>query len=294
MTRPYNRQQVLSRLRKTVMNGEVLFGAGSSNGIIAKCAEIGGADLIITYSTGNSRAMGLPTMGIGHSNPLTVGMYHEIANVVKDTPMIAGIEANDLTNMSLDRLLKIFTQRAGWPDGWDKGYDGIINFPTVGFTQVRGSFRRKRMHAQKILRGWNREVEMIRLAHEMDIFTMCYVFSAEDAEEMARAGCDLICAHVGATAGGLTGYIGRNFDEACKVANEILMGARKVEPNILCVVHGGPFDIPENTKQIYERTIGQGFVGASSIERIPVETGVIGAAKGFKNYKLKPENRYKE
>jgi predicted TIM-barrel enzyme len=281
------------RLRKITAEGGIIFGAGSSNGIIAKCAELGGADLIITYSTGKSRAMGLPTMQIGQSNPATIAMYHEVANVVQNTPMIAGIEANDITNMSLERVIKVFTKRAGWLEGWDYGYDGVINFPTIGSTAPRGSFARERMHAEKVLRGWNREVEMIRLCHEMDIFTMCYVFSAEDAEDMAKAGCDLICAHVGGTAGGLTGFIGKDIDEACRLANEILAGARKVDSNILCVVHGGPFDIPENTKYIYERTIGQGFVGASSIERIPVEKGVIEAAKSFKVNKLKPENMYK-
>jgi predicted TIM-barrel enzyme len=156
-----------------------------------------------------------------------------------------------------------------------------------------GSLARKRMHTQKIPRGWNREVELIRLAHQKDIFTMCYAFSPEDAAEMAGVGCDLIVAHVGGTAGGLTGFIGRDIEEACKVANEILSGARKVEPDVLCAVHGGPFDVPENTRYIYEKTIGQGFVGASSIERIPVETGVIEAAKDFKKNKLKPENWYK-
>jgi predicted TIM-barrel enzyme len=293
LPRPFTREQIVKRLRKVVADGGVIFGAGSSNGIIAKCAEIGGADLIITYSTGKSRAMGLPTMRIGWSNPLTVGMYHEVANVVQDTPIIGGAEANDLTNMSLERILKVFTERAGWSDGWDYGFDGIINFPTVGFNQTRGSAARKRMSASKMLRGWNREVEMIRIAHEMDIFTMCYAFSAEDAEEMAQAGCDLIVAHVGGTAGGLTGIPGRNIDEACSVANDILAGARDVDPDILCVVHGGPFDIPENTKYIYEETIGQGFVGASSIERIPVESAVINEAKNFKHFTLKPQNRYK-
>lgn len=286
----FTRKEILDRLKKTIADGKPIIGAGSSTGIVAKCAEIGGADLIIVYSTGLSRKMGLPTMQIGHSNKITLEMYEEISNVIENTPIIAGIEANDLTTLDLRKLIRKFM---------DVGYDGIINFPTVGFTQPRGSPARERMAKAPWPkpRGWPREVEMIRLAHEMDIFTMCYVFSGGDAAEMVQAGCDVVCAHVGGTRGGLTGvewYIEdptKAFDEACERANEIIAGARSVDPKVICLVHGGPFAEPEDTRFIYEKTLGQGFVGASSIERIPVEKAVINAVKGFKSFTLSPKAR---
>ncbi len=287
MARKFTKDEIINRLRKEVDAGRPIIGSGSSTGIVAKCAEIGGADLIIVYSTGLSRSKGLPTSGLGLSNPMTLDMYDEISNVVQDTPIICGIDANDLTNLYLEKLLKKFL---------NKGFDGMINFPTVGFA---GHERRKRMaeatwagnvgwpDRKHPMRGWAREVEMIKLCNEWEVFSMVYVFNNEDAIEMAKAGTDLICAHVGGTRGGLTGFPGRDYEEACKVGQGIIDAARSVNPDILCVVHGGPFAEPKDTKVLYERTNSQGFVGASSMERIPIERAVINCLKEFKSHSTK-------
>ena len=277
-----NRAEILSRLRGTLANGDVIIGAGCSAGIVAKCAELGGADLIVCYSTGRSRIMGLRTEVIGHSNPRTLDMYDEISNVVNDTPIIAGIEANDQTTYDLGIVIDRFV---------DQGFDGFINFPTVGnHEHVSDFFLREYENIASSLKqpwGFAREVELIRQLRDRDIFTMCYVFNAEQAGRMAEAGVDVVCAHVGGTAGGLIGFPADPMEAALENTQRIMEGAWDIDSDVICLAHGGPFAEPEDTRALYERTDAQGFVGASSIERIPIEKAVMSAVKTFKNHKVR-------
>ncbi len=276
------RADILSGLKGTLANGAVIIGAGCSAGIVAKCAELGGADLIVCYSTGLSRIMGLRTEVIGHSNPRTLEMYDEISNVVNSAPIIAGIEANDQTTYDLGIVIDRFVQR---------GFDGFINFPTVGnHERVSDFFLREHENIASSLKqpwGFAREVELIRLLRERDIFTMSYVFTAGQAARMVEAGVDVVCAHVGGTAGGLIGFPADPMEEALANTQRIMEGAWEINPDVICLAHGGPFAEPEDTRVLYERTDAQGFVGASSIERIPIEKAVMNAVLGFKNHKVR-------
>jgi predicted TIM-barrel enzyme len=283
----FTRKEILDKLRNEIQEKRHILGAGCSNGLIAKCAETGKADLIIVYSSGKSRLMGLATTMVmfGDSNVTTLGMYNELANVVKRTPIIAGIEANDISCLDLEASLRRFI---------DKGFNGVINFPTVGLYEnlIEGGIAfRKYTESQAsgygVSRwGWSREVEMIRTLHGWDVFTMAYVLSPADAAEMAKAGADAICPHVGPTMGGLAGSSPMGgMDELLKRAQEMMVAAKKVNSDAICLVHGGPFNSPESTRIIYEKTDAQGFVGASAVERIPVENAVINACKGYKSIK---------
>jgi predicted TIM-barrel enzyme len=267
MARAFSRKEIIDRLNETTKKGYPIIASGASAGIVAKCAELGGTDLIIVYSTGKSRIMGLPTSRLGDSNAITIEMCHEITNVVKDTPIIGGIEATDPTRMDLDKLLTQFLEA---------GYSGIINFPTVGMFD---SYRTRR---ESVGLGFAREVELVALCKRRDVFTMTYCFNPKDAIEMAKAGVDCMVAHVGATRGGLTGFAALEDLEACRVADEIIQATKDINPDIICLAHGGPFGIPEDTKTLYENTQAVGFVGASSMERIPIENAVIGVVKEFK------------
>ena len=277
-----NRDEILNRLRSTLANGDAIIGAGCSAGIVAKCAELGGADIIVCYSTGKSRIMGLRTAVIGHSNPRTLDMYDEISNVVNDTPIIAGIEANDQTTYDLDKVIDRFVQQ---------GFDGFINFPTVGnHEHVSDFFVREHENIASSLGqpwGFAREVELIRRLRQRNIFSMCYVFNAEQAASMAEVGVDAVCAHVGGTAGGLIGFPADPMEESLANAQRIMEGAWGINPDVICLAHGGPFAEPEDTQVLYERTDAHGFVGASSIERIPIEKAVMSAVKAFKNHKIR-------
>lgn len=269
----YTRGDIVQRLRKTIAAGRPILGAGSSAGIIAKCAELGGADLIIAYSSGRYRIMGLPTAHYGDSNAITLEMAHEILNVVRDTPVVGGVQASDAKWIDLSQLLDKFI---------DAGYTGLINFWTVTM------FAEERKLQDGKGFGFNRELEMTKLAHERDMFTMGYVFNPEDAAAMAEHGADCIVAHVGATAGGLAGAkVDKSLKEAAQEAQSIIDAAKRVNPEIICLAHGGPFVAPEDTVYLYEHTQAAGFVGASSIERIPVEKAVIDVVKQFKGVPIK-------
>src|SRR5690349_11341790 len=186
----FTRAEILARLHQTNRQGRPILGAGCSVGIVAKCAERAGADLIVVYSTGRSRIMGLPTTPLGDSNALTLSMYSEIDNVVDSTPIIGGAEATDPTYRRLPRLVSKFREQ---------GYDGIINFPTLGNNPTRSDMR------EDVGLGFSREVEMVRIARQQDYFTMAYVHDVEQAKQMAAAGVDVQVPHVGWTAGGMSG-----------------------------------------------------------------------------------------
>ncbi len=272
MPKQTERGEILQGLRSSIKSGKPVLAAGCSCGLVAKAAELGGADLIIVYSTGKSRLMGLPTSRIGDSNAVTLDMCHELLNVVQDTPIIGGIEATDPTRMDLEKLLGRFLQA---------GYSGVINFPTIGI------FDRYRKIREQVGFGFDRELELIKLARRQDVFTMAYVFSPEDAEKMAEAGVDCIVGHVGPTTGGLVGFTYEDSKEAAiSVLAEILQAAKSINPDIIPLAHGGPFATPEDTRYLYENTESVGFVGASSIERIPLEKAVTETVKEFKSVPL--------
>jgi predicted TIM-barrel enzyme len=221
------RSAILEALREEIAEGRPILGAGCSAGIIAKSAEAGGADLIIVYSTGRSRMMGLPTTMITvTSNATTLAMFDEIDNVVEKAPIIAGVEANDIFCLDLRASLERFL---------DKGFSGVINFPTTGLYEnlIAGGMALRRfteaMAAGYRTRhwGWSREVEMIRMLHEWDVFTMCYVFTASDALEMVEAGVDAICVHVGPTMGGMAGQpVVEDTEQLLARAQEVMTAAR--------------------------------------------------------------------
>lgn len=272
--RAFTRAAILARLRATIAEGTPILAAGCSVGLIAKCAESAGADLIVVYSTGRSRIMGLPTTPLGDSNALTLAMYAEIDNVVDKTPLIGGAEAIDPTYRRLPRLISRFRE---------VGYDGVINFPTIGNNPTRSSMR------EDVGLGFSREIEMVRLARAADYFSMAYVHDIEQARRMAAAGVDVQVPHVGWTAGGMAGathsYV--RHQEAAERIQSMIEATREENPDCICLAHGGPFAEPEDTRYLYEHTDAKGFVGASSIERIPIERAVTSTVAAFKTERLR-------
>ena len=277
MGKRFTREEILRRLRKTSEEGKPIIAAGSSAGIIAKCAELGGADLIMVYSSGKARIRGFQTTMVENSNAVTLEMFEEINNVVQDTPIIAGI---DSTEPPAGRDLAELVQRFV-----DTGFSGIINFPTYGFFEDE-TWRRDR-EIQGI--GFSREIELIRIARNMDLFTMAYVFFPQDARAMAEAGVDCMVPHAGGTAGGLVGFdaIASPLKDASATVQKMIEATKEANPDVICLAHGGQIATPEDTRYLYEHTEAAGFVGASSIERIPVEKAVTEVVKAFKSFQLK-------
>lgn len=269
----FSRAEILTRLHDSISAGTPVLAAGTSAGLIARSAAEGGADLLVVYSTGLSRLKGLPTSRIGDSNLNTVAMVDEILNVVQDVPVIGGAEAWDPTNLRLELLLDKFVAA---------GFNGIINYPTIS---TMGDTWRKRR--ERVGLGFSREVELIQRAHERDIFTMAYVATEDDARRMAHAGVDVLVPHVGATAGGRVGHdTGRTIDNDITDLNAMIAAAQTERDDLIFLAHGGKLSEPEDLPKVYDKTVCVGFVGASSVERIPIERAVHAVVSQFKSHTL--------
>jgi predicted TIM-barrel enzyme len=271
------RDEILKRLKAQVAAGRPVVGCGAGTGISAKFAEAGGADLIIIYNSGRYRMAGRGSlaglMPYGDANGIVVEMAAEVLPVVKDTPVLAGVCGTDPF-----RLLPVFLRQLK-----EIGFSGVQNFPTVGL--IDGDFR---ANLEGTGMGYDKEVEMIRLAHELDMFTSPYVFDPDQAEAMARAGADMLVGHVGlTTAGSIGAALAFSLDEAIGRVLAMADAGRKANPDIMVICHGGPFDEPENVGKALSKMPGiAGFFGASSIERLPTERAIRGQVESFKSLKL--------
>jgi predicted TIM-barrel enzyme len=274
------RQEMIKRLRAQAEAGRPIVGCGAGTGISAKLAEKGGADLIIIYNSGRYRMAGRGSlaglMPYGDANGIVVDMASEVLPVVKDTPVLAGVCGTDPF-----RLMPEFLQQLK-----SIGFSGVQNFPTVGL--IDGDFR-KNLEATGM--GFDKEIEMIRLANEQDLFTSPYCFDENEAKAMAQAGADQLVAHVGLTTSGSIGAgVAFTLDEAIDKAMAIANAGRSVRKDILVICHGGPFDEPENVRTALSRMPGiDGFFGASSIERLPTERAITRQVEEFKSCPLAAE-----
>jgi len=268
--RPYTRAQIMERLRAQLDAGKPIVGAGSSSGLIAKSAAAGGADIIIVYNTGRTRLMGLATSHLlNHANPTTLAMYDEISNVVLDKPIVGGAEAQDPTYLNdLKRLVGDYQER---------GYDGLINFPT--------SFRSDERNNVGL--GLQRDFDMVKIARDNDFFTICYGYTAEQCKGLAAAGADVVVPHAGWTTGGLAGArsSAMSLEASVEHVRNLIDLSRAENPDIICLAHGGPLASPEDLQYLYDNSGAQGFLGASSAERIPVENAVLETVAEFKSRK---------
>ncbi len=267
------RGQALHRLRAQLAAGVPIIGAGAGTGLSAKCAEVGGTDLIIIYNSGRYRMGGRGSlsglMPYGDANAIVVDMAREVLPVVRETPVLAGVCGTDpfrLMPVFLEELRRI-------------GFSGVQNFPTVGL--VDGTLR---AGLEETGMGYGLEVDMIRMAHELDMLTAPYVFEAEQATAMAEAGADVLVPHMGLTTGGTIGAeTARSLDDCVPLIQSMHDAAKRVNPEILVLCHGGPIAEPDDAAYILEHTEGiVGFFGASSMERLPVEVAMIENMRRFK------------
>ena len=269
----------MNRLREQVARGIPIVGAGAGTGISAKCEEAGGADLIIIYNSGRFRMAGRGSlaglMPYGDANQIVVEMAAEVLPVVRSTPVLAGVCGTDPFR-DMGRFLRQLKEI---------GFSGVQNFPTVGLFEGR-----IRANLEETGMGFDREVEMIRLAGELDLLTTPYAFTADEARAMAAAKADILVAHVGLTVAGTIGAQSvMTLDEAASRVQEIADAAKAVNPDVLVLCHGGPIASPEDTRYVLGRTRGlAGFYGASSMERLPVEVALTENVRSFKALKLNP------
>lgn len=271
------RNKIITSLKDKVARGEPIIGCGAGTGISAKFEEAGGADLVIIYNSGRYRMAGRSSLSglfaYGDANGIVVEMAGEVLPVVKNTPVLAGVNGTDPF-----RQMPVFLKQL-----IELGFSGVQNFPTVGLFD---GVMRENMEATGL--GYDLEVEMIRIASEMDLFTSPYVFNEDEAQAMTQAGADLLVPHVGLTTAGTIGAAAAlTLDNAIDKVMSMAEAAWKIKSDLMVICHGGPFDEPENVGKALEKMPGiVGFYGASSAERLPTERAIKGQVETFKSLKL--------
>lgn len=273
----FSRQELRSKFAEKVRRREPIIGGGAGTGLSAKCEEAGGIDLIVIYNSGKYRMAGRGSLSgllaFGNANEIVVEMAKEVLPVVKKTPVLAGVNGTDpfcLFDSFLDELSAL-------------GFSGVQNFPTVGL--IDGAFRQ---NLEETGISYSLEVEMIRLANKKDLFTTPYVFDVQQAEAMARAGADIIVAHMGLTAGGAIGSQTAPAIEICIQRIEaIAQAALDVRSDIIVLCHGGPIAKPTDAAMVLAKSPHcHGFYGASSMERLPTEEAIKSQTEAFKRLRI--------
>ncbi len=268
---PYD--ECLHRLRAQAAEGKPIIGTGAGTGLSAKCAEAGGADIIIIYNSGRYRMAGRGSlsgmMPYGDANQVVVEMGQEVLTIVEDTPVLAGVCGTDPF-----RIMKAFLRQL-----IDQGFSGVQNFPTVGL--IDGLFRQ---NLEETNMGYDHEVDMIAEAHQLGLLTCPYVFNEGEAVKMANAGADVLVPHMGLTTSGTIGAsTAMTIEDAAKRVQALRDAAASVRDDILVLCHGGPIAEPADAAYVLAHTTGVvGFFGASSIERLPTERALTQQVRDFK------------
>jgi len=271
MTR-ISRETLLTRFRTKIAAGRPIIGGGAGTGLSAKCEEAGGIDLIVIYNSGRYRMAGRGSLAgllaYGNANQIVCEMAHEVLPVVKKTPVLAGVNGTDpfmIPDQFLRRLIEL-------------GFSGVQNFPTVGL--IDGSFR---ANLEETGMGYALEVEMIERAHKLDLLTTPYVFNADEARAMAKAGADIVVCHMGLTTGGSIGAeTALKLEDCVQPINAWAGEAKAIKPDVIVLCHGGPIATPQDAQFVLKHCPGiHGFYGASSMERLPTEVALTETTRRF-------------
>ncbi|SFN30570.1 Predicted TIM-barrel enzyme [Pseudonocardia ammonioxydans] len=272
--RRFTRAELMERFAAMAARGEPIVGGGAGTGLSAKCEEAGGADLLVVYNSGRYRMAGRGSLAgllaYGNANDIVVEMAAEVLPVVRHTPVLAGVNGTDpflLTDRFLDELASL-------------GFAGIQNFPTVGL--IDGVFR---ANLEETGMGFALEVDLVAAARAKELLTTPYVFSADDARAMARAGADIVVCHMGLTTGGSIGAeTAKTLDDCVALIDEWAAAALEIRDDVLVLCHGGPIAMPDDAAYVLRTArVCHGFYGASSMERLPTERALTEQTRAFKN-----------
>ena len=273
----FSRDAILDRMRAKLAAGKPIVGGGAGTGLSAKMSEAGGVDLLVIYNSGRFRMGGRGSlsgmMPYGDANAIVMDMAREVIPVVTHTPVLAGICGTDPF-----RVMKLFLQQVD-----QAGFSGVQNFPTVGL--IDGRFRQ---NLEETGMGFGPEVDMIRTAHQMGMLTTPYCFDCDQAAALATAGADILIPHMGLTTKGTIGAeTALTLEEAVRRVQEMHDAAKRINPDVLVLCHGGPIAEPEDAQYILDQTEGiSGFYGASSMERLPVEPAIEERVRQFTELSL--------
>jgi predicted TIM-barrel enzyme len=275
--RRFSRAEILTRLNEKRRSREPIIMGGAGIGLVAKVADRAGIDAIFVYNTGPFRMDGYGSLSgylaYGDSNAITLELGRRILKVVENTPVIGGIGAADPFRDIEQLLMQML----------EMGFSGITNVPTACLYD--GIFRK---HIEATGLGYSEEIKLVELCQKHNVFTSVYATTPDECRQMARAGADIISPHVHLTSGGLIGAEEvPDLETACQKVEEMAKAAREVNPDVFILAHGGPFADPESVQVAFDKTSVDGYLGASSIERLPVERAITQVVKEFKALKLR-------
>jgi predicted TIM-barrel enzyme len=269
----FARDELLAKYREMVRRRQPIIGGGAGTGLSARCEEAGGIDLIVIYNSGRYRMAGRGSLSgllaYGNANDVVMEMANEVLPVVKNTPVLAGVNGTDpfcQFDCFLNNVAAI-------------GFSGVQNFPTVGL--IDGVFRQ---NLEETGMSYALEVDMIRMAREKDLLTTPYVFDPSQAVTMTQAGADILVAHMGLTTGGTIGAeTALTLNDCASRIDAIAEAALNVRSNVIILCHGGPIAEPADATFVLSKTRHcHGFYGASSMERLPTEKAITKQTEDFK------------
>lgn len=269
----FERKDLMSRFQEMVSKRIPIIGGGAGTGLSAKCEEAGGIDLIVIYNSGRYRMAGRASsaglLAYGNANEIVLEMAVEVLPVAKRTPVIAGVNGTDPFV-----IMPVFLRQLK-----ELGFSGVQNFPTIGL--IDGTFR---ISLEETGINFASEIDMIRQAHELDMLTTPYVFSADEAVEMTKAGADFIVPHMGVTVGGTIGATSaKTLETSVRLIDEWAEAARRIRKDVIVIAHGGPISGPDDVRYVLDHSQHcNGFYGASSMERLPTEVAMTNHIKTFK------------
>lgn len=272
----FSRAEIVASLQEKKQKREPIIVGGAGMGLVAKMEDKAGIDLIVAYNSGTFRINGHPScMGLlayGDSNALTRRLGSQVLPVVRHTPVVAGIGTAD-PYRDIERFVDELAE---------DGFSGFTNFPTNG--SYEGWFRER---VDAVGAGFPTEVDLIRMCRKKGYFTIAYAYTESEIQQMIGAGADVVALHVGATSGGSVGWSGAlGLDEACRKVEVLYNAAIRENPNGIFLIHGGPFEDPKTVQYCFDRVPVDGFVGASSVERLPIEKAITDIVKSYKALKI--------
>lgn len=268
------RDAILSKMKHEISKGIPIIISGAGVGIVGRVIEKSGADMAVVYNSGYFRMNGhssiLGNLPVGDANQIVYEMGRDlILPVTHELPVAAGVFCVDPTR-NMDRFLDSLGEL---------GYSGVINYPTVG--KFSGKFRQE---IESVDLGYRREAAVMKLAHDKGFLTIGYVYTEEEARIMVQSGVDILAAHAGLTSGGDIGATcACSLEESIAHTHKVLSAGLDENPNIIPLCHGGAITGAADFEKVFQQTCALGFIGASSMERIPVENAIRQTVLDFKS-----------
>ncbi|WP_439366073.1 phosphoenolpyruvate hydrolase family protein [Bradyrhizobium sp. DASA03005] len=268
------RSEIVATLKATLGKpNSTLVGAAIGTGLAAQAASRGGADFILALNAGRLRSMGAPSifslLALSHSNDFVMEFAKSEILPFTKIPVFFGASACDPR-----RSIEAEVERIE-----HAGFGGIVNFPSSIF--LDGCFRAD-IEAAGL--GFRRELEMLRAAQRRDMSTLAYVRTVAEAQQAAQAGVDIINLNLGWNVGGALGSRTRlSLTQAAEYAKIVFRQIRAISPNVLCVLEGGPIVNPEQMYDVSANSKADGYIGGSTIDRLPVESSMEQVTSAFKS-----------